>query len=119
MRVATRNCNSIRARLEYCLEWLERDGPDVVCLQETKSEDDKFPITAFQGVGYEAVYMGQKTYNGVAVLWRKGLEQARPGPDTLRALCSTGLAGPPAPPRVIRYGAAHSSPVGCSSSSRR
>jgi len=73
IRVATWNCNSIRARLEYLVEWLGRDQPDVVCLQETKIEDAVFPHAALQSIGYSAVIHGQKTYNGVAILSREGL----------------------------------------------
>ena len=70
MRIATWNVNSIRARLELVLQWLEQDGPDVVCLQETKVTDDLFPIEPLQDVGYQTMFTGQKTYNGVAILSR-------------------------------------------------
>ena len=70
MKIATYNVNSINARLPVLLEWLEQSKPDVVCLQELKSPDEKFPITAIREAGYEAIWHGQKSYNGVAILAR-------------------------------------------------
>ena len=70
LRIATWNVNSLRVRLESLVPWLTQDGPDVVCLQETKVTDDRFPIQALADLGYEAVFTGQKTYNGVALLSR-------------------------------------------------
>ena len=63
-------CNSLRVRLETLAPWLTQDGPDVVCLQETKVTDDLFPVQALADLGYQAVFTGQKTYNGVALLSR-------------------------------------------------
>lgn len=73
MRIATWNVNSIRPRLEHLTGWLVRAAPDVVCLQETKVEDDKFPVDPLAEAGYKSVFFGQKTYNGVAILARHGL----------------------------------------------
>ncbi|MGQ4810084.1 Exodeoxyribonuclease III [Candidatus Entotheonellaceae bacterium PAL068K] len=70
MRIATWNVNSLRARLEIVLDWLQQDGPEVVCVQETKVVDDLFPLEPLIEVGYQAVFTGQKTYNGVAILSR-------------------------------------------------
>ena len=70
MNVATWNVNSIRARLDRALAWLDRQRPDVVCLQELKCVDDAFPQDAVREAGYHAVVHGQKTYNGVAILSR-------------------------------------------------
>jgi exodeoxyribonuclease III len=70
LRIATWNVNSLRVRLETLVPWLAQDGPDVVCLQETKVTDDRFPIQALADLGYQAVFTGQKTYNGVALLSR-------------------------------------------------
>ena len=70
LRIATWNVNSLRVRLETLVPWLTQDGPDVVCLQETKVTDDLFPIQALADLGYQAVFTGQKTYNGVALLSR-------------------------------------------------
>ncbi|GAC1469231.1 MAG: exodeoxyribonuclease III [Isosphaeraceae bacterium] len=70
MKVATYNVNGIGARLSVLREWLARSKPDIVCLQELKGADEKFPIGAIREVGYEAVWHGQKAYNGVAILAR-------------------------------------------------
>jgi exodeoxyribonuclease III len=70
MKIATYNVNGIRARLSNLLEWLEREQPDIACLQELKAPDDAFPITAIQAAGYGAVWHGQKSWNGVAILAR-------------------------------------------------
>lgn len=70
LRIATWNVNSLRVRLETLVPWLAQDGPDVVCLQETKVTDDRFPIQALADLGYQVVFTGQKTYNGVALLSR-------------------------------------------------
>lgn len=73
MRIASWNVNSIRPRLEQLTSWLVRARPDVVCLQETKVEDDKFPMSEIGDAGYRAEIYGQRTYNGVAILARFGL----------------------------------------------
>lgn len=73
MRIVSWNVNSIRARLEQLSEFLRGSSPDVVCLQETKVEDDKFPHGPISDMGFRAVTFGQKTYNGVAILARYGL----------------------------------------------
>src|SRR5919112_191947 len=68
MKLATFNLNGIRARLPRLLEWLEREKPDIVCLQELKCADESLPIADIEGAGYGAVWHGQKGFNGVAVL---------------------------------------------------
>lgn len=70
MKIATWNVNSLRVRLPQVLDWLERESPDVLALQETKTEDAKFPLEELTAAGYQTVFSGQKTYNGVAVLSR-------------------------------------------------
>ncbi len=70
MKLATWNVNSLKVRLPHVLEWLKAAEPDVLCLQETKLTDDKFPLEEVRSAGYEAIYSGQKTYNGVAILSR-------------------------------------------------
>jgi exodeoxyribonuclease-3 len=70
LRIATWNVNSLRVRLETLTPWLSHDGPDVVCLQETKVTDELFPVQALADLGYQTVFTGQKTYNGVALLSR-------------------------------------------------
>ena len=73
MRIASWNVNSIRPRMEQLTGWLARARPDVVCLQETKVEDEKFPASEIGDAGYAFVHFGQRTYNGVAILARYGL----------------------------------------------
>lgn len=73
MKLATWNVNSLNVRLPHVLDWL-RDNPiDVLCLQETKQEDVKFPYEVLKEAGYEAIHIGQKTYNGVAIISRHAL----------------------------------------------
>lgn len=67
MKIVTWNVNSIRARLGQVLDWVERNQPDVVCMQETKVTDNDFPTEEFQRIGYGVAISGQKTYNGVAI----------------------------------------------------
>lgn len=74
MRLASWNVNSIRARLEHVRDWLRHAAPDVLCLQETKVEDAKFPEEALADCGYRTVFFGQKAYNGVAIAARFGLD---------------------------------------------
>lgn len=71
MKIATFNVNSLRKRLPIVLEWLDRQKPDVLCLQETKVQDSEFPLLALTPSGYEITYRGMKSYNGVAILSRK------------------------------------------------
>jgi exodeoxyribonuclease-3 len=68
MKIATYNVNGIRARLPRLLEWLEREAPEVVCLQELKCADESLPIGDIEAAGYGAVWHGQKGFNGVAIL---------------------------------------------------
>jgi exodeoxyribonuclease-3 len=72
MKIATFNVNGIRSRLANLLEWLQRESPDVVCLQELKATDDAFPASTLRDAGYGAVWHGQKSWNGVAILARGG-----------------------------------------------
>src|SRR5690606_38464525 len=74
MRIATWNVNSVRARLDRLVPWLQEHRPDVVCLQETKVADELFPYEFLEDCGYNVTVYGQKTYNGVAVLARHGIE---------------------------------------------
>jgi len=78
-KLATWNVNSIRTRLPLLLEWLEEHNPDVVCLQETKVEDRLFPVLELQQSGYECVFYGQKSYNGVAILSKHPIEDVKTG----------------------------------------
>src|SRR5207249_9139580 len=70
MKIATFNVNSLRKRLPIVMEWLERHRPDVLCLQETKVQDQDFPALAFASSGYHLTFRGMTSYNGVAVLTR-------------------------------------------------
>jgi exodeoxyribonuclease-3 len=70
VKIATFNVNGIRSRLSNLLEWLQRENPDIVCLQELKATDEAFPALAIRSAGYGAVWNGQKSWNGVAILAR-------------------------------------------------
>jgi exodeoxyribonuclease-3 len=71
MKIATFNVNSIRIRIDTVLAWLEKHSPDVLCLQETKCQDEDFPLLALSTSGYRIQYRGMKSYNGVAILSRE------------------------------------------------
>jgi exodeoxyribonuclease-3 len=86
MRIATWNVNSVNARLPTVLAWLEAAAPDVVCFQEIKTVEEKFPREAFESLGYNVEVRGQKSYNGVALLSKLPLSDVRrglPGSDLL------------------------------------
>ncbi len=72
MKIATYNVNGVNGRLPVLLRWLELAEPDVVCLQELKAPDARFPERAIRDLGYEAIWHGQKSWNGVAILSRVG-----------------------------------------------
>ena len=81
MKVATFNCNSVRKRLPIILEWLEKNKPDVLALQETKVQDKDFPKEAFEELGYHVFFRGMKSYNGVATITRDEPEEVLYGFD--------------------------------------
>jgi exodeoxyribonuclease III len=81
MRIATYNVNGINGRLPVLLQWLNETNPDVVCLQELKAPQEKFPEKAIQDAGYHAIWHGQKSWNGVAILSRN-----EPPQEMLRGL---------------------------------
>ncbi|MDQ1141636.1 exodeoxyribonuclease III [Pedobacter agri] len=90
MRIATYNVNGVNGRLPVLLKWLEETQPDVVCLQELKAPDEKFPHQAILDAGYNAIWHGQKSWNGVAILSRgheiKELKRGLPGdPEDLHS----------------------------------
>lgn len=97
MKVATWNVNSLNVRLPHVLDWLQAHQPDVLCLQETKQEDSKFPYDAFKQAGYEAVHLGQKTYNGVAILSRHAITDIQRNipnfPDEQQRLVAANIKG--------------------------
>ncbi len=68
MKLASWNVNSLKVRLPHLLDWLARQSPDAICLQETKLEDSKFPLEEIERAGYRCAWSGQKAYNGVAIL---------------------------------------------------
>ena len=68
MKIATYNVNGVNGRLPNLLDWLAETSPDIVCLQELKTDDSKFPVAAVEGVGYGAVWHGQRSFHGVAIL---------------------------------------------------
>ena len=70
MKIATYNVNGVNGRLPVLLRWLEETKPDIACLQELKAPDEKFPLQAIQDAGYHAIWQGQKSWNGVAILSR-------------------------------------------------
>lgn len=70
IKIATFNINGIRSRLDHLLSWLERESPDIACLQELKVDHDAFPIEQIRAAGYGAVWQGQRSWNGVAILAR-------------------------------------------------
>lgn len=72
MKIATYNVNGVNGRLPVLLRWLEEAQPDVVCLQELKAPDEKFPENAIRDLGYDAIWHGQKSWNGVAIISRVG-----------------------------------------------
>ena len=84
MKIATWNVNSLGVRLPQVLDWLATEQPNILALQETKLVDEKFPLAAIEAAGYRALYAGQKTYNGVALLSRApggGVVTTIPGLD--------------------------------------
>jgi exodeoxyribonuclease-3 len=90
MKIATYNVNSINARLTSLTRWLEETAPDIVCLQELKAPQDKFPEAAIRAAGYGVIWHGQKSWNGVAILAKQAqpIELCRvlPGdPDDLQS----------------------------------
>src|ERR1700746_3125836 len=104
MRIATYNGNGINGRLASLLGWLEEAAPDIVCLQELKAPDEKFPAAALRAAGYGAVWHGEKSWNGGAILAR-GAEPV----ETPR-----GLPGDPDdPPSRYIEGAIGGMLVGC------
>ena len=94
IKIATYNVNSIRMRLGIVLDWLAKNKADILCMQETKTEDSKFPMMEFEEAGYHSIFNGQKGYNGVAIASRekptdviKGLPD-RHEPDQARLIAA-------------------------------
>lgn len=97
MKIASWNVNSLNVRLPQVLQWLESTQPDVLAVQETKLTDDKFPAVEIEAAGYQVVYSGQKTYNGVALLSKSPIVDVItdiPGlDDTQRRILGGTIAG--------------------------
>jgi exodeoxyribonuclease-3 len=85
MKIATFNVNGIKTRLPHLLRWLQREQPDVACLQELKALDEGFPLAEIRAAGYEAIWKGQRSWNGVAILARGAapveIRRTLPGDD--------------------------------------
>ena len=79
MKIASWNVNSLKVRLPHLLDWQATSPVDVLCLQETKSEDKNFPLAELEAAGFHCAYSGQKTYNGVAILSRTPLSEVQCG----------------------------------------
>jgi exodeoxyribonuclease-3 len=77
MKLATFNANSIRARLGIIIEWLKREQPDILCIQESKVQDKDFPEHQFEAAGYQVIFRGQKSYNGVAIISKFPFDEIR------------------------------------------
>ena len=92
-KIATYNANSVRARLALVLDWLRREAPDVLCLQETKVQDQDFPAMPFEEAGYHVAFRGQKAHAGVAIVSRDEPQEVAWGLDD---------GGPPDEARLIR-----------------
>ena len=83
MLIATWNVNSILVRMPNVMRWLDDVKPDVLCMQETKITDDKFPVLDFKARGYQCQLFGQPTYNGVAILSKLRFDEVKPEMVTL------------------------------------
>jgi len=106
MRIATYNINGIGSRLPALLEWLEETQPDVACLQELKSPQERFPEAALNDAGYQTLWIGQKSWNGVAILARGTtpveVRRGLPGDDRPSPARPPGERGPCPSPRPCR-----------------
>ena len=102
MLIATFNCNSVRSRLGIILDWLEAHQPYALALQETKVQDADFPLAAFEDAGWHAVFCGQKSYNGVAVI-------SRTAPDSVHFGLGDDKDEQESNPRLalVRFGKVH------------
>ncbi len=83
MKLATWNVNSIRARISQIQEWLEANDPSLLCLQETKVEDEHFPVEEFRKYGYKVSFHGEKSYNGVALISKNKFKDVTKGFDSI------------------------------------
>jgi exodeoxyribonuclease-3 len=112
IRIATWNVNSLRVRLPQALDWLAQARPDVLAVQETKTQDTEFPLEALQQAGYQALFSGQKTYNGVALISRETATGAVTDPPNLEDPQRRILAATVAGVRVVNLYIPNGSEVG-------
>jgi exodeoxyribonuclease-3 len=98
-KIASFNTNSIRSRIDIVISWLDKEQPDVLCLQETKVEDKDFPLESFKQAGFDVIFNGRKSYNGVAIISRHNMEavsrdsvgSAEPGEGRIIAATINGI----------------------------
>jgi exodeoxyribonuclease III len=113
MKIASWNVNSLKVRLPHLLDWLADQQPDALCLQELKLEDHNFPLAEIEAAGYQVVFSGQKTYNGVALLARQPISDVIYGnplfPDEQKRLISGTVGGV----RIIGAYMPNGQEVGC------
>lgn len=112
MRIASWNVNSLRVRETQVLEWLETEKPDVLGLQETKLTDEKFPVGILAEAGYESIFFGQPTYNGVALLSRTPASEVSRGMDGFEDPQARVIAGSFDGVRVLNLYVPNGSEVG-------
>src|SRR5438105_13467146 len=97
MKLATWNVNSLNIRMPRLVAWLAANQPDIVGLQETKVEDARFPALEIAATGYQAIFYGQRTYNGVAILSKLSASEIRPDmpefPDDHKRVLSATIDG--------------------------
>ena len=98
MKIATWNVNSILARLPHVTRWLAAEQPDVLCIQETKCTDDRFPSLELKALGYDSIVFGQQSYNGVAIIFRADCARVQRGypdddPASQKRLLSADIGG--------------------------
>ena len=113
MKLATWNVNSLRVRLPHLLDWLAARSPDVVCLQETKCEDEGFPAAELGAAGYRSLHHGQRSYNGVAILSRMEATEARRGIPAFADEQSRVIAADVAGIRVVSVYVPNGQAPGC------
>ena len=112
MRIVSWNVNSVRARENRLLNWLEREQPEVLCLQELKCTEEQFPFEGFDALGYEVVVHGQKTYNGVAIASLEPLEEVEVGLPWAEDEAARGLAATVDGVRVVNLYVPNGSSLG-------
>jgi exodeoxyribonuclease-3 len=113
MKIASWNVNSLNVRLPHLEQWLAAFAPDVVGLQETKLEDERFPDTALAAAGYRSVFSGQKTYNGVAILSREPAEEVQIGIPGFEDEQKRAIAATIGGVRVVNLYVVNGKTVGC------